>query len=199
MRLSAGCRRICSASKERLPPVGMTSSPSSTKRWAGSVGQSRDDLREIARQALARATQQLDLRRRCGWRCSESRPTSVRTASPRRAAVRRPAVLPSIPAYGSVPPYETTGPTDASSGLSGSQAHVSMIRHDTAQIRQAPAARPAAGARELAPPFSMTPARRRWRNSASAAAGRRARASPPSSTPTASSSMAASRALRCRA
>ena len=37
IRLSAGCSRICSASKESPPSTGMTSSPSSTKVFAASA------------------------------------------------------------------------------------------------------------------------------------------------------------------
>ena len=54
IRLSAGCRRICRASKESAPPTGMTSSPSSTNAALGSCAQRRHDLGEIAAERLAR-------------------------------------------------------------------------------------------------------------------------------------------------
>jgi DNA ligase D-like protein (predicted 3'-phosphoesterase) len=56
MRLCAGCRRICSASKESTPSTGMTNSPSSTKvfaetarRFSSTSGKKRDsDLPDLA-------------------------------------------------------------------------------------------------------------------------------------------------------
>ena len=56
IRLSAGCRRICSASKESAPSTGMTSSPSSTnvfgetaRKFSSTSGKKRDsDLPDLA-------------------------------------------------------------------------------------------------------------------------------------------------------
>ena len=56
IRLAAGCRRICSASKESAPSTGMTSSPSSTnvfgetaRRFSSTSGKKRDsDLPDLA-------------------------------------------------------------------------------------------------------------------------------------------------------
>ena len=53
MRLSAGCRRICSASKDRLSPTGMVSSPSRTKSSAGTARKRGDHFGEITVQRLA--------------------------------------------------------------------------------------------------------------------------------------------------
>ena len=60
MRLSAGCSRICNASKASRPSISMTSSPSRTNRSAASEAQHCHYFWEISTERLARFGPQID-------------------------------------------------------------------------------------------------------------------------------------------